>query len=265
MSILSKKYLPPLLGVATLAWIVGGTYWFQVHFCDTTSTTAPLVAAQNTTNHLPFYFPMGDSKPVFMPESFSFFKETADFLNDNRGKKLIVNGLFSSKEARTANSRLGLERAESIKKALVDIGTLPKSIETQSTQRNNLFFVNQQLFDGVEFKVEETVEGRFQALNLFFKSNKYQFADSDELKGYFNALHHYLSSHPNVRLKITAHHDNTEGGQVSRKRLAFMRQFLKNYDFLPQYFAFEDLKDTQPFSKTGKLKNRRIEIRLIIP
>ena len=122
MSILSKKFLPPFLGFATLAWIVGGTYWFKNQFCDDAIDTNTAVAVKNSRTHLPFYFPVGASQPIFLSESFLQFKETSDYLNDNRDKTLVINGLFASEEAQ--NPRLGLERAEAIKSVLLNLGTL---------------------------------------------------------------------------------------------------------------------------------------------
>lgn len=264
MSILSKKYLPHYLGISTLIWIVGGTFWYKSQFCDTPVAAASnVVAVKSTGKHLPFYFPFGEAQPIFMGESFLQFKETTDYLNDNKDKTLIIRGLYDIQEH--ADSNLGLQRAQAIKSALLNLGTLPTSIETKSAQRDNLFFVNRQLFDGVEFKVVDNIEGHFQALNLFFKKNKYQFTDNDELKNYFHALNHYLSFHPNVQLKITAHQDFTEGGTISQKRLAFIKSFLENHDFSANQLAFEDVKSEMPLAQTGQIKNSRVEIRVIIP
>lgn len=266
MSILSKKYLPPLLGIATLTWIVGGTYWYKTQFCDVSNTASTTVSISHTGTHLPFYFPFGTAQPIFTKESFSIFKETTNYLNEHSDKTLIIKGLYAPQEVPSqAQSKLGLERAEAIKAVLLNLGSPSNSIETESEQRNNLFFSNQQLFDGVEFKVVDYEGGRFQALNLFFQKDKYQFEDNEELKKYFHALNDYLSLHPNIKLKITAHQDNTEGAWTSKKRMAFMHRVLENHDFLPKQFEFEDVKNKKPLSEVEHIKNRRVEIRLIVP
>ena len=266
MSILSKKYLPPFLGIATLTWIVGGTFWYNSQFCNEPVPNSTAVAIKNTGTHLPFYFPFGESQPVYTGESFLLFKETADFLNDNRDKTLVVKGLSTPKETQNhLSSNLGLARAGAIKTVLLNLGALPNSIEIKSEQRKNLFFVNQQLFDGVEFDMIDNLDGHFQALNLFFQKDKFKFSDNEDLKNYFHALNNYLSFHPNAKLKITAHQDNTEGGIVSKKRLVFIHQYLENHDFLPKQFEFEDVKSAKPLAEVGHIKNRRLEIRLIVP
>ncbi len=266
MSILSKKYLPHLLGIATLTWIVGGTYWYKTQFCEVSNTASPTASISQTGMHLPFYFPFGTAQPIFTKESFSIFKKTTNYLNENSGKKLIIKGLYSSQEVNNqAPSKLGLERAEAIKSVLLQLGSQSNCIETKSEQRKNLFFSNQQLFDGVEFKVVDDEGGRFQALNLFFQKDKYQFEDNDELKKYFHALNDYVRLHPNIKLKITAHQDNSEGAWTSKKRMAFMHRVLENHDFLPKQFEFEDVKNKKPLAEAGHIKNRRVEIRLIVP
>jgi outer membrane protein OmpA-like peptidoglycan-associated protein len=259
MSSLSTKFLPPFLGFATLTWIVGGTYWYKNQFCDLPVLTSNIVAVKNTGTHLPFYFPYGESQPVFTSESFLIFKETTDFLNDNRDKTLVINGLSDPKEA---FNNLGLERAKAIKSVLLNLGAIPNSIETKSAQRKNLFFVNKQLIDGVEFNMVDNVEGRFQALNLFFQKDKFQFADNEDLKNYFHTLNQYLSFYPNTQLKITAHRENTE---ASKKRLDFIRHFLESHDFSPKQITFEDVNSEMPLAEVGNIKNRRVEIRLIVP
>ncbi len=266
MSILSKKYLPPLLGIATLTWIVGGTIWFKSQFCDLTNTDETTVSVSNIGKHLPFYFPIGAAQPIFTSQSFSVFKKTTNYLNENSNKKLIIKGLYAPKEVpKQAPSKLGLERAEAIKAVLLNLGASSNSIETKSEERKNLFFSNQHLFDGVEFKIVDYEGGRFQALNLFFQKDKYQFEDNEELKKYFLTLNEYVSLHPNIKLKITAHQDNTEGVWTSKKRMAFMHRFLSNHNFLPKQFEFEDVKNKKPLAENGHIKNRRVEIRLIIP
>jgi outer membrane protein OmpA-like peptidoglycan-associated protein len=274
MSILSKNHTPIALGIATLVWIFGGTFWFNQYCCP---ANAPLSigatsAILNSGNHTPFYFSRGESHPVFLSESFKLFKETADFLQTNQDRALVIKGLYSSKElqkqpiaavseALTARD-LGIERAESIRTVLLHLGISPDALSVKSVQRDSLFFVNGQLFDGVEFAVVDNIEGRFQALNLFFKKKKYSFKANPELKKYFHDLNHYLSFHPDIRLKITAHADDTEGGQMSRKRLVFIKQFLKDHDFDTDKILFEDLEATAPIDELGSIKNQRIEIRL---
>ena len=266
MCILSKKYLPPLLGIATLTWIVGGTYWFKSQFCDAPMSNNITVSVSNAATHMPFYFPFGAAQPLFTSRSFTIFKETTNYLHENRNKKLIIKGLYAPQEVpNQAPSKLGLERAEAIKSVLLNLGATSNSIETKSEQRKNLLFSNQQLIDGVEFKIVDYEGGRFQALNLFFQKDKYQFADNEELKKYFHALNDYVNLHPNIKLKITAHQDNTEGAWTSKKRMAFMHLFLESHEFLPKQFEFEDAKSKKPLAENGHIKNRRIEIRLIVP
>jgi hypothetical protein len=266
MSILHTKYLPPFLGLATLTWIVGGTYWYQKQFCEVPATASVALAVKNSGTNLPFYFPIGDSKPVFTSECFVLFKETAAFLNSNQDKILVVKGLTTPQETkRNLSTNLGMARAEAIKSALLTFGALPTSIETKSAQRSNLAVANQQLFDAVEFNMVDNIEGHFQALNLFFQKDKFQFAENDDLKNYFHALNKYMSFHPNLTVKITAHRENTEGVAASKKRLAFIRQFLEKHDFLSKQLAFEDVNSEMPLGEEGHLKNRRVEIRLIVP
>lgn len=119
---------------------------------------------------------------------------------------------------------------------------------------------------GVIKRIENPTR-HFQALNLFFKKDKVQFAENRELQAYFTDLDAFLILNPTTQLKITAFHSNTEGSKASKNRLLFIENFLKNKCFNLDQFIFEDKKTplTSTITDADNLKNQRIEIRLLTP
>ncbi len=174
MSVLARKILPPIFGIATVGWIIGGTIWF-----------------------------------------------------DNQSRLGSANSLSNTS---TVNRSA----------VFLQTTTPPRAACWDSTH--------------------------FQALNLFFKKDKFRFAENEELRTYFNDLNAYLQQNPMVRLNVVALHSHTEGSKIAKKRLAFMTGFLISKHLNSAQFVFED-KKTLPNAAIaeGDVKNQRIEIRLIMP
>ncbi len=111
----------------------------------------------------------------------------------------------------------------------------------------------------------------FQPLNLFFRKGKVAFSENGELQAYFKDLDVFLLQNPKAQLKITAFHSSTEGSNISKKRLAFMTDFLRNKCFNLSQLIFEDKKtpsepiNMTPITDTDNSKNQRIEIRILTP
>ena len=61
-----RKFLPFLLGIATLLWIIGGTVWYKRHFCDamelpqSASTAAIKDGTTQTVHTTPFFFSLAN-------------------------------------------------------------------------------------------------------------------------------------------------------------------------------------------------------------
>jgi hypothetical protein len=137
----------------------------------------------------------------------------------------------------------------------------------RSGQRDNLMGANNKVCDAVKMAYVNNLDNHFQALNLFFKQNKYRFAETSELQEYFIDLHHFLNKNPTAKLKIAAHASDTEGGQIGKNRLTFMLDFLKNKKFDVNQFVFEDKKNSTPtiIANTDNATHQRLEIRIMTP
>ena len=174
VSVLARKILPPIFGIATVGWIIGGTIWF-----------------------------------------------------DNQSRLVSANSLSNTS---TVNRSA----------VFLQTTTPPRAACCDSIH--------------------------FQALNLFFKKDKFRFAENEELHTYFKDLNAYLQQNPMVRLNVAALHAHTEGAKIAKNRLAFMTDFLISKKMNIAQFVFEDKKALpSEIATDGDAKNQRVEIRLIMP
>lgn len=265
-----RKLLPLILGIVTLAWIVGGTVWYKRNFCDVADVqqSAPTVAikqgTQTITHTAPFFFPLADVRPIFTSESIPVFKKTVDYLKDNPDKSLIIKGLYSSKEkSLKPQIDLGWHRAMSIKTVLSGMGADDEAISLESSSSDNLHFINNQLSDGIEFQFSNNTNIGFEALNMYFPASKFQFKETEELTNYFRRLGKYLELNPQAKIQVVSHSSNTEGGAPSQKRLAYIKEFLEVKRFDLNRIKFSNKKSGEPMTSQQNIKNQRIEIRLV--
>lgn len=278
MSVLRRKILPSIFGIATIGWIIGGTIWFdnQLTQSNSIASSKALTFSRSTAvskgGTLPnsLCFKLGSSAPVFLNEQLTGLQQTANFLTNNTHQSVLIKGVSDSREKPIdKNINLGFARAEAVKTILTNFGAPNNSLDITTEQRNNLTSNNGQVCDAVELKFVEHTNTRFQALNLFFKKDKFRFVENSELQIYFNDLTNFLQKNPTAKLKIAAYRSNTEGGKTSTNRLAFIADFLKNKRMDSRQFIFEDNKKTTlvtaAVADAENLKNQRLEIRIMTP
>lgn len=265
-----RLFLPGLMGIATLLWIVGGTFWCKNHFHEAPELikNAPTIAVRDgisfNVNATPFFFTLAQTRPIFVSESIPILKKTADYLHQNIDKSLIIKGLYSPKEKTLQpTTDLGILRAEAIKSVLIDLGVHDESIDVASEESSNVHFVNNQLTDGIEMRFVNNSKTRFQPLNIYFLKNKFRFVESDELLIYFNNLNRFLNLNPNIWVKISAPASNTEGVRYARKRLAYMESFLRKKQFNLSNVLFKNDQTNSTTIQTEHTQKHRIEIRLV--
>ena len=183
VSVLTRKILPPVFGIATIGWIIGGTIWFDNH--QSNASPANVISNTSTVNSSTF--------------------------NGSNGSTVFLQP-----------------------------ATPPNAVRCDSIN--------------------------FQALNLFFKKDKFRFAENEEVRTYFKDLNAYLQQNPTVKLKIAALRSHTEGSKIVKNRLAFITNFLIDKKINSAQFVFEGKKTTSNItSADNDATNQRVEIRLIMP
>jgi hypothetical protein len=275
VSVLTRKILPSFFGIATIGWIIGGTIWVDKQlsksqsevFSNSSATNSSFVTKSNVIPRS-ICFNSGSAIPIFYNENILDLRKTVDFLLKNNQQSLVLTGLSDVKEQSNSGTNLGFARAEAIKKTLVNFGAPNNSLEILSEQRNNLIDANNKVCDAVKMRFVSNNDSRFQALNLFYKSNKYRFVETEELREYFDTLKVFLEKNPSAKLKIAAHCSDTEGSKMSKNRLGFLTDLLQNKGFDFKQFHFEDKKtkgNAIAISDTQNIVNQCIEIRILTP
>jgi DNA-binding LacI/PurR family transcriptional regulator len=95
-----RKQLPLILGIASLIWIIGGTYWYKNRFCDValepivTPTTVSQVATFSEPE-IPFqalnlYYPKKKFQFKITDDLSAYFNTLKDFLNHNATAKIAI-------------------------------------------------------------------------------------------------------------------------------------------------------------------------------
>lgn len=228
------------------------------------------VITQTNVLSRPICFSVGSAIPIFYSENLAELRNTADYLVKNNHQSLILTGLSDKRErAVDASINLGFARAEAIKTTLTTFGAPNNSLELRTEKKDNLIDAQNKVCDAVKIAYVNNNDTRFQALNLFFKPNKYRFAETTELQKYFMDLQAFLIKNPTVKLKIAAYGLDTEGVEMGKNRLAFVTQFLKNKQFDINQLFFED-KKIKPIPANSEntdnaLVHQRIEIRIMTP
>jgi outer membrane protein OmpA-like peptidoglycan-associated protein len=259
-----------LFTLAFIAWLIGGTIWYKKRYCDapvSIENVAPVVAARDQINPVLFYFPFAQSRPVLMSESVASLKKTADYLNQNIDKKLVVSGLASAKEVSlNASADIGSARAEAIKSLLIDLGAPKNALEIESKQMEKLEFTNGNLINGVNFTIVDNPDARFQPINFYFSTNQSEFVETLEIEVYLANLKRFLAANPTVNLDITAYTAKGEKSKMGDKRLNFIKSLLQNKDFNLKQISLRQKTSQKPISKNKEdIKNQRLEIRMINP
>ena len=133
-------------------------------------------------------------------------------------------------------------------------------------------FVNNYLANGIELTINDMPEARFQALNLYYSTQNFQFKMTNELEAYFTGVKKFLTQNPTAKLQIYACNTNTsvklgriERKEVKLKRLAYLKNVLKNRDFNLNQFQFDLGSQTQQTLRQENVMptNQKVEIRLV--
>ncbi len=263
------KPLTLLFSLAFVTWLIGGTIWYKKRYCDapvSIENIAPVVAARDQINPVLFYFPFGQTRPVLMSESVASLKKTADYLNQNIDKKLVVSGLASAKEISMNTLDVGKARAEAIKSLLIDLGALQTALEVESKQVEKLEFTNGNLINGVNFTIVDNPDARFQPINFYFSTNQSEFVETVEIEAYLTNLKRFLAANSTITLDIVAYTSIGEKKKIGDKRLSFLKSLLLNKDFNLKQTNFRQKASQKPIAKNKEdIKNQRLEIRLINP
>lgn len=220
----------PLLLLAALIWIFGGTYLHSISGCCggfvpnsllSVKDGAQTVAASKTSNLL---FGLSGATPEMPGDVKAKFGMVAEHLKKNPSKTLTLTGLYGSEEKNnTKFDNLGLGRADAIKQYLVGLGVPATQLLTGSTIRNGLEVHEEKLYGGIDYAFVELATNYISIKdaaafgagtddNFVFSRSGFEYKKpiSDRLKGELTKTAEYLKKNPNRSLRITGHYHSKE-------------------------------------------------------
>jgi hypothetical protein len=95
-----RKRLPLIFGIASLLWIIGGTYWYKNRFCDV--ALEPIITPTNvsqvttfTEPEIPFqalniYYPKKKYQFKITDDLSAYFSNLKDYLTHNTTAKVAI-------------------------------------------------------------------------------------------------------------------------------------------------------------------------------
>lgn len=268
----------PATGLALVIWLIGGTWWYVGNYCPELASAPiptqkiPLLTISDNSEVIAqgpnFIFQTAQSVPYMTPATLTVLQRTSGYLNANLSRKLVITGEYSSKESET--NHLGLARSNSIRDLLTSLGSPLTSVQTEAIKNDKPLIVNGQLVGPLSFTFQEnaTQENAFTPLNVYFGEGKYEIHSLKGIDDYLTSLKAFLDQTPGAKLLITGNSDALEGkaaSMLSEKRALSVRQFLIKAGIDKSYLNTYEQGESMMIAAAGSEKNRRVEVRVLIP
>ena len=218
-------------------------------------------------------------KPI-SEDLLSCVNEMIRHLEKNKSKTLNILGLYNEREENLSSfDNLGLARAESIKRVLIEQGVDVKKISTSSKKDNSLTPNQQGLLNGPYVFSVETLEGsnNLEAMRasimedpvlLNFAPERYRTDLNAKQRKKLETLAAYLNASDDARCTIVGHADSVKSEQLNlilgKNRAEFTKTMLLKYGVDPIKIKTISKGETQPIASNttakGKAQNRRTEV-----
>lgn len=305
-----NKYL---IGFLLLLWVLGGMWLSRKYFCGTSTPAAIIPAAVEDHCEGEWKINDGSAFSLKAPTNISFNRssyeptklsgglinliaKTSEYLKSHRDRHISIKGYYDQDEVnKSILPNLGLARANSIKRMLVDNGVNSSQVDLTSALsvdkcwskidvKNSNGTVTQvnRLNQGIDFKFDKAVKNddKLAAIKSRLKGNPIvlHFAtDKDEVgltaqqRKDFADLIYYLDRVKDARLDIDGHTDNVGDHSyninLSKERAEFARKYITSRGGIR--IAKMDVAGYGPDkpvasnrTEEGKAQNRRVEVTL---
>lgn len=210
----------------------------------------------------------------------SCVNEMIRHLEKNKNKTLNITGLYKEREENLSNfDNLGLARAESIKRFLIEQGLDAAKVSTASKKDNSLTPNKQGILNGPYELSVEALEGSnsLEAMKasimedpvlLNFAPERYRTDLNAKQRKKLEALAAYLNASDDARCTIVGHADSVKSEQLNmvlgKNRAEFTKTMLLKYGVDPIKIKTTSKGETQPIASNttakGKAQNRRTEV-----
>ena len=239
-----------------------------------------------------FTFGKSSNVPDIPNEAMSVLQKTADYLRINADRMLTITGFYTAEEQNPTDfDNLGLARADTIVKQLIQLGAPATSLATASQLKNSLSFSDNLLAgkDAIAFEfssaaneanveaqassaIEELGEAlKAKPLNVYFEHDSDNIALTDEIKKYIEDTKAYFAQVPGAKLTVTGHTDNRGSRaynvDLARRRALLIVNYLTRQGIEREKLVVDSKGPDSPIANnttdSGRARNRRVEIRVI--
>lgn len=197
-------------------------------------------------------------------------------LANDYSKVLIITGKYLENEIYTElNKNIGLERAQFLKKELINNGFNSSKIKISSKISNFSFNKNEVYNNGIEMKFSAIQQNKLDSLEssittktLYIEFKNDSLISNKELKDYSLLLKQYFRKHNGKKILITGHTDNL-GYYENNLIIGLIRANKVKEYFINNGIDFNKIEtlskgESEPIAEKltekGRAKNRRIEI-----
>ena len=284
--------LSPLFIIASLIWILGGTYLLNRMFCGAAAATArvattPFFTVEDgefKTEPVEYFsFPMNSAKLNVNKATNTQLQSIATYLTNNPDRTLLLTGTYASKEKNdTDYENLGVARASAIKRLLIDMGAIAENISIAGNETNNTRFADNVLFGGVDFLFGNggnNADSNAGTTNTFsltdafvipYEGNDIEMEMTDPISNYLDKVKEYLNNNPDAVLMVYGHTDNAGDRRTnmvtSEKVARKVRRFFRNNGLKSGQVKAVAKGPDEPTSSNideqGRKQNRRVELRI---
>ena len=222
------KPIVPVLGVLSVLWILGGTWWLSGKVCGNGASTPMFSFTDGKFKIDPtdnYTFNYNSSKPHLTENTRAAFAKIVKHINKTE-KQLTLSGFYATSEMNDNKKydNLGIARAEAIKAQLVQLKGNSDQIITTSKEVNSRSFANRILYGGVDFILSEntlpsnensdaseplTSSISIDQTYIFnVESDKFKVKKTAELEEYMQLVQSYLNENSSTKVFITAYTDD---------------------------------------------------------
>lgn len=261
--------------VLLILWILLGIFVVRKYCCvhDSTAATTAVMpsSAQSSVNcaseltiadgnfklSSSDHFRFIESSFNLLPSSAQLsavIEQTADYLNNQANRQLVITGYYGPGENNSSIlGNLGLARANSIKRSLMQVGAQSNQIDIASDQADPDCFKEDTLLLGGTFTFQAMAESsdRLAAIldstqknpvTLYFDTGADQINLTAQQRQKFTDIIYYLDNVPDAIVQVSGHTDNTGQPSTNRTLSEERANFVKNY-----------------LTSNGGIRNTRIE------
>ena len=232
-----------------------------------------------TNDNLLFAANSCDYQTPLSSELEGVFQKTAEHLQNNSRRILVLTGLYEGNEQNECEDAadLGIARAEQVRQLLIGYGAPEGQIEMEASNIQDLDEYDSKLVGGVDYYFKEAyspeVESaalRAENITLYFDTNKREINLTSEQRAYLDRLKAYLAANPDSKAKVTGYTDDRGEDKwnmrLSRKRSEFVRDFMIDQGISKRQITNKGMGPDDPIASNateeGRAKNRRVEITL---